>query len=166
MYIHIMYNPSDMNSAYMTAFTSYSLCEQGDAAAVRAERCRVTADAIDARRRRLRERCEPVLALHTEQVWRGRAAEASRERLRRMSGQSLHFLESDLAGISASLHAEAERLDGLAASWRYEAQLRAQAEERAAQAERERFVRASDEADRSRQRRLGQSAIPLGCVDS
>ena len=97
------------------------------------------------------------MALHNEQVWRGRAAEASRERLRRVIARSVHFLESDLAAVSRSLRVEGERLDELAAAWRREAHLRAQAELQAAREAHEQQALATDE-DRTSRRHLAQPA--------
>ena len=74
------------------------------------ERCRAVAHALDVRRAALTERCQPVLELHNEAVWQGRAATASRERLRRTAGSSLHFLSLDIAATSRALLEEASML--------------------------------------------------------
>lgn len=78
---------------------------------VRAERCRGVARVLEARRAVLIGRHEPVIQLHSEAVWMGRAASASRERLRRVMGVSLYLLGQDLAAVTRALLAEADTLN-------------------------------------------------------
>ena len=80
--------------------TSSYLYGQASVKAMRAERCRAAADALDRRRAALTERHRPVVALHTEAVWKGRAATSSRMRLHRVIGAALYSLGLDLATTS------------------------------------------------------------------
>lgn len=98
---------------------------------LRAERCRSVADVLDRRRAALTERHEPVVALHHAEVWRGRAATASRTRLHRVIGAALYSLGFDLATTSRALRSEASRLEQEAAALRRRARAIAQAEARA-----------------------------------
>ncbi len=79
----------------------------------------------------LSERHQPVVALHQEQVWRGRAATFSRVKLRRLIASSLYSLGLDLASTGAALRSEADRLTGEAADLRRRAHAAAAAEARA-----------------------------------
>ena len=99
---------------------------------LRAERCCSVADVLDCRRSALTERHQPVAALHHEDVWRGRAATASRTRLRHFIGAALYSLGLDLATASRALRSEASRLEQEAASLRQRARALAEAEARAA----------------------------------
>ena len=71
-------------------------------------------------------------ALHHVEVWRGRAASASRTRLRHVIGAALYSLGFDLATASRALHSEASRLEQEAAALRSRARALAEAEARAA----------------------------------
>ena len=108
--------------------TSSDLYSQASAKAIRAERCRTVADALDARRAALVERHHPVAALHRDEVWRGRAATISRQRLRRVISTGLYYLGVDLATTSRALRGEAGHLDQQAASLRRRADVQARAE--------------------------------------
>ena len=99
---------------------------------VRADRCRSVADLIDHRRAAVTERHQPVVALHQEEVWRGRAATVSRTRLRRVIGAALYSVGLDLAATSQALRGEASRLEQEAAALRRQASALAAAEARAA----------------------------------
>ena len=88
---------------------------------VRADRCRSVADTLDSRRAAVVERHQPVVALHREEVWRGRAATVSRSRLSRVIGAALYSLGLDLATTSRALRAEASRLEQEAAALRRQA---------------------------------------------
>lgn len=101
---------------------------------LRAERCRSVADVLDLRRAALTERHQPVADLHHEEVWRGRAATASRTRLRRFIGSALYSLGLDLATVSLALRSEASRLEQEADVLRRRARSLAEAEARAARA--------------------------------
>lgn len=110
---------------------------------VRADRCRSVAEALDRRRAAVTERHEPVVALHREEVWRGRAATASRTRMRRVIGAALYSVGLDLAATSGALRGEASRLEQEAAELRRQARVLAEAEAAAAAAaEADRLVRA------------------------
>lgn len=76
------------------------------------------ADTIDLRRAAVTERHRPVMALHREEIWRGRAASASRARLQRVIGAALYSLGLDLATTSRALRGEASRLEQEAAALR------------------------------------------------
>ncbi|MCY4068232.1 MAG: hypothetical protein OXE79_03860 [Acidimicrobiaceae bacterium] len=89
---------------------------------LRAERCREVAEMLDRRGQSLVERHEPVVDLHRVEVWRGRAASASRTRLRHVIGRALYSLQSDLATISRALRSEAASLEQQAATLRRQAQ--------------------------------------------
>lgn len=91
---------------------------------LRAERCRSVADVLDRRRGALTDRHEPVVALHHAEVWRGRAATASRARLRQVIGAALYSLGFDLATTSQALRSEASRLEQEAAELRRRARAR------------------------------------------
>lgn len=91
---------------------------------LRAERCRSVADVLDRRRAALTDRHEPVVALHHAEVWRGRAATASRTRLRRVIGAALYSLGFDLATTSRALRSEASKLEQEAAALRRRARAR------------------------------------------
>ena len=99
---------------------------------MQAERCRSVADTIDLRRAAVTERHRPVVALHREEVWTGRAATASRARLQRVIGAALHSLGLDLATASRALRSEAARLEQEAAALRTRGRAAAEAEARAA----------------------------------
>ena len=78
------------------------------------------------------ERHRPVVALHTDSVWKGRAASARRQKLRRVIGAGLYYLGHDLATTSRALHGQAAELDLEAAALRRQARALAEAESRAA----------------------------------
>ena len=99
---------------------------------LQAERCRAVADVLDLRRAALTERHRPAVALHHVEVWRGRAATASRTRLRHVIGSALYSLGVDLATASRALRSEASRLEQEAAALRRRAHVLAEAEARAA----------------------------------
>ncbi len=73
-----------------------------------------------------------MTALHHEEVWRGRAATASRTRLRHVIGAALYSLGLDLATTSRGLRSEAFELEQEAAALRRRASVLAEAEARAA----------------------------------
>ena len=64
------------------------------------------------------ERHRPVMVLHREEVWMGRAASASRAKLQRVIGAALYSLGLDLATTSRALRGEASRLEQEAAALR------------------------------------------------
>lgn len=99
---------------------------------LRAERCRSVADVLDRRRAALIERHQPVAALHREEVWQGRAATASRSRLRHVIGAALYSLGVDLATACQALRDEGSRLEQEAVALRRRASALAEAEARAA----------------------------------
>ena len=120
----------------------------------RAARCRSVADTLDVRRAVVVERHRPVAALHLEEVWRGRAATASRATLQRVIGAALYSLGADLASASGALRSEATSLEHEAAALRTRARIAAEAEARAAaeaearaQAQAQARARARNEAD-------------------
>jgi len=90
------------------------------------------AEVLDRRRVVLAARHRPVAALHPEEVWMGRAATASRQKLRRVIGAALYSLALDLATASRALRDEATRLEQEAARLRARAGALADAEARAA----------------------------------
>ena len=90
------------------------------------------ADVLDRRAAVLAERHRPVTVLHHEEVWRGRAATASRTRLRHVIGAALYSLGVDLATASRGLRGEASELLQEAAALRRRATALAEAEARAA----------------------------------
>ena len=94
------------------------------------------ADILDARRAALVERHHPVAALHREEVWRGRAASASRMKLRRVIGAGLYSLGTDLASTVRALRGQAEAFDWEASDLRRRAHAQALAEAEAAADER------------------------------
>ena len=112
--------------------SSSQLFHEATLKALRAERCRAVAEVLDRRRVVLAERHRPVAALHHEEVWRGRAATASRHKVRRVIGAALYSLSLDLATASRALRAEASRLEQEAARLRARARALADAEARAA----------------------------------
>ena len=97
---------------------------------MQAERCRSVANTLDLRRGALAERHRPVVALHREEVWRGRAATTSRTRLHRVIGAALYSLGLDLATASRALRSEASRLEQDAAALRNRARTLAETEAR------------------------------------
>ena len=117
--------------------TSTFLYAQAVGKSARAERCRAVAGILDARRAALVERHRPVAALHREEVWRGRAASASRMKLRRVIGAGLYSLGTDLASTVRALRGQAETLDWEAFALRRRAHAQALAEAAAAAAEAE-----------------------------
>ena len=90
------------------------------------------ADVLDRRAAVLTERHRTVRALHREEVWRGRAATASRTRLESVIGAALYSLGVDLATASRALRSEASELKHEAAALRRRASALAEAEARAA----------------------------------
>ena len=98
------------------------LDSQATAKIMQAERCRSVADTIDLRRAAVTERHRPVMTLHREEIWRGRAASASRARLQRVIGAALYSLALDLATTSRALRGEASRLEREAAALRRQGQ--------------------------------------------
>jgi hypothetical protein len=105
---------------------------QATAKIMQAERCRSVARVIDLRRAAVIERHQPVLALHREEVWMGRAASASRANLQRVIGAALYSLGLDLATASRALRSEAGSLEQEAAALRVRGRAAAEAEARAA----------------------------------
>ena len=104
------------------------LYSEATAKIMRAGRCRSVADMLDLRRAALTERHQPVVTLHTEDVWRGRAATASRTRLRRVIGAALNSFGLDLATTARALRDEGSRLEQEAAALRRKARVLAEAE--------------------------------------
>jgi len=88
---------------------------------LRADRCREVADMLDHRGQALIQRHEPVIDLHRVEVWRGRAASASRSQLRHVIGTALYSLKGDLAIISQALRSEAAQLEQQASALRRQA---------------------------------------------
>ena len=78
--------------------------------AVRAERCQEVADLLDTRRRLMTERHQPAVRLHTERVWTGQAAAASRETLRNQVVTRLYDCALDVAAVSSRLRARGTSL--------------------------------------------------------
>lgn len=76
----------------------------------RAERCRAVARTLETRRAVLTERHRPVVELHREEIWKGRAASVSRQHLQRVTGLSLYYLGVDLAATIRALLDEAASL--------------------------------------------------------
>ena len=111
---------------------STQLFQEAAVKVLRAERCCSVAEVLDRRRVVLAERHQPVAALHREEVWRGRAATASRHKLCRVIGAALYSLALDLATASRALRGEAFRLEQEAAGLRAKARALADAEARAA----------------------------------
>jgi len=105
---------------------------QATARIIQADRCRSVADTIDLRRAAVTERHLPVVALHREEVWMGRAASASRAKLQRVIGAALYSLGLDLANASRALRSEASRLEQEAAALRCRGRALAAAEARSA----------------------------------
>lgn len=114
-----------------TMSSSSQLFHEAALKALRAERCSSVAEVLDRRRVVLAERHRPVASLHHEEVWRGRAATASRHKLRRVIGAALYSLALDLATTSRALRDEASRLEQEAAGMRARARALADAEARA-----------------------------------
>ena len=114
-----------------TMSSSSQLFHEAALKALRAERCSSVAEVLDRRRVVLAERHRPVVSLHHEEVWRGRAATASRHKLRRVIGAALYSLALDLATTSRALRDEASRLEQEAAGMRARARALADAEARA-----------------------------------
>lgn len=114
--------------------SSAQLFQEATLKMLRAERCRKVAEVIDRRAAALAERHRPVIVLHHEEVWRGRAATASRTRLHDVIGASLYSLSGGLAAISRALRSEAAELEQEAAALRRRARALAAAEARAAAA--------------------------------
>lgn len=112
--------------------SSSHLFQQSTLKMLQAERCRSVAAVLDLRRAALTERHGPVVALHHEEVWRGRAATASRVRLRYLIDSALYSLGLDLATAVQALGREAFRLEQEAAALRRSASALAEAEARAA----------------------------------
>ncbi len=73
-----------------------------------------------------------MLALHHEEVWRGRAATASRTKLRHVIGSALYSLGLDLATAIRALRSEASSLEQEATDLRRRARALAQVEARTA----------------------------------
>lgn len=109
---------------FHSMWSSDRLFQQATLKMLRAERCRSVADVLDRRRVALTDRHEPVVALHHAEVWRGRAATASRTRLRHVIGAALYCLGFDLATTSRALRSEASRLEQEAAALRRQAHAR------------------------------------------
>lgn len=103
---------------------SNQLFQQARLNMLRAERCRTVAEVLDRRRAALTDRHAPVVVLHRVEVWRGRAATASRARLRHVIGAALYSLGFDLATTSRALRGEASRLELEAAALRRRAHAR------------------------------------------
>lgn len=87
---------------------SARLAHEADLRASQARRCLETAALIDGRRRLLAGRSVPAVARHSEAVWRGRAATASRERLTDMVLRPLGSADRDLAAIVVALRRKAD----------------------------------------------------------
>ena len=83
--------------------------------------CRRVADEIDSRRAVMIERPRDALRLHNDDVWSSRAADVSREGLRRYVAATLYYLDLDLAATARALRDEASELDSEAAVLRRQA---------------------------------------------
>ena len=99
---------------YMTDLfipSSFGLLDAARERSRRAEDCLRVAGSLEVRRALLATRPEAVVALHTDAVWMGRAASASRETLRQRVVQPLHFLGLDVAAIVRRLRSHAAELE-------------------------------------------------------
>ena len=99
---------------YMTDLfipSSFGLLDAARERSRRAEDCLRVAGSLEVRRALLATRPEAVVALHTDAVWMGRAAAASRETLRQRVVQPLHFLGLDVAAIVRRLRSHAAELE-------------------------------------------------------
>lgn len=117
--------------------------------------CRVVAETLDSRRAVVADRPRPVVAMHHDGVWKGRAATASRARLHRVIGATLYSLSRDLATTVRALLDEASRLDTEAAALQRRAQIQAAAE-----------ARARAEADAQSRAEAGAQARAKAAADS
>ena len=91
--------------------SSFGLLDAARERSRRAEDCLRVAGSLEVRRALLATRPEAVVALHTDAVWMGRAAAASRETLRQRVVQPLHFLGLDVAAIVRRLRSHAAELE-------------------------------------------------------
>ena len=80
------------------------------------------------------ERLHPVKALHTDEVWKGRAATFSRVRLHRVIGNAVHHCDNELRTVVQALRSEAVELQQEAAALRRQAAAEAERAAAAAQA--------------------------------
>lgn len=121
-----------ISSKFHMMSISLHFFSQATARIIQADRCHSVADTIDLRRAAVTERHLPVVALHREEVWMGRAASASRAKLQRVIGAALYSLGLDLANASRALRSEASRLEQEAAALRCRGRALAAAEARSA----------------------------------
>ena len=91
--------------------SSFGLLDAARERSRRAGDCLRVAGSLEVRRALLATRPEAVVALHTNEVWMGRAAAASRETLRQRVVQPLHFLGLDVAAIVRRLRSHAAELE-------------------------------------------------------
>ncbi len=108
--------------------SSAALYDQASEAAKRAAHCRDVAQRLDVRRGALVDRHREAAALHTDAVWRGRAAEVSRTRLHNVIGRGLHSVGADLVSTIAALYNASTGLDNRAASLWAQAEVAARRE--------------------------------------
>ena len=101
----------------------------------RAGECLRVAGSLEVRRSLLATRPEAVVALHTDDVWMGRAAAASRETLRHRVVRPLHFLGLDLAAVAERLRSHAALLEQEAYELRRAAEAAEAARRRALEAD-------------------------------
>lgn len=87
------------------------LLEAARERSLRAGECLRVAGSLEVRRTLLATRTEAVVGLHTDNVWRGRSAAASRDTLISRVVQPLDFLGLDLAAIVRLLRSQAELLE-------------------------------------------------------
>lgn len=89
----------------------YWLLEAARERSRQAGECLRVADSLEVRRALLATRPEAVVGLHTDDVWMGRAAAASRDTLISRVVQPLDYLGLDLAAIVRLLRSQAELLE-------------------------------------------------------
>lgn len=89
----------------------YWLLEAARERSLRAGECLRVAGSLEVRRTLLATRTEAVVGLHTDDVWRGRAAAASRDTLINRVVHPLDYLGLDLAAIVRLLRSQAELLE-------------------------------------------------------
>lgn len=89
----------------------YWLLEAARERSLRAGECLRVAGSLEVRRTLLATRTEAVVGLHTDDVWRGRAAAASQDTLINRVVHPLDYLGLDLAAIVRLLRSQAELLE-------------------------------------------------------
>ena len=106
MYNPTMYTDNSLQRLHKVA----QLYADATALQERAQRCRDVAHTLAVRKEAISQRAQPVFALHNDSVWQGRAADASRAHLQRVTGMSLYYVGQDLATLNRALLVEAETL--------------------------------------------------------